>query len=270
MRSIISIAIGALTLCSAHYATAQGTAKGLVMVVAHGDDEGAAAPILARYAREGVQVHLIIATDGAQGGAHTTIPRGPELARVRTEEARCATAALGINAAILLGFPDGMLGAYVADASLLYRLTQRLAEELQRLRADALITWGPDGGTGHADHRLVSSIVTQLVMAGAPGAPERLFYAYLPAGGFTAINQARGTPRAAPPLLIPQEKYFTTKVSFTPADYEAGLRSMACHKTQYSDEVVHRIGELSRQVWNGVLPFIPFSTANAGTDLLPR
>ena len=68
------------------------------------------APILARYARDGVQVHLIIATDGAQGGSNTSIPRGPELARVRDAEARCATDALGIQPPILLGFPDGALG----------------------------------------------------------------------------------------------------------------------------------------------------------------
>ena len=83
--------------------SAQGGSKTLVAVFAHADDEGGAAPILARYAREGAKVYLIIATDGAQGGAHTSIPRGPELARVRSEEARCATDALGIHPPILLG-----------------------------------------------------------------------------------------------------------------------------------------------------------------------
>ena len=43
-----------------------------------------------------------------------------------------------------------------------------------------MITWGPDGGTGHPDHRLVSNIVTQLQRAGAPGVPERVFYMNLP------------------------------------------------------------------------------------------
>jgi len=55
---------------------AQGASKTLVAVFAHGDDEGAAAPILARYAREGAQVYLVIATDGAQGGAHTSVHDG--------------------------------------------------------------------------------------------------------------------------------------------------------------------------------------------------
>src|SRR5262249_53742098 len=168
-------------------------------VVAHGDDEGPVAPILSRYAREGVQVYLIITTDGAQGGAHASIPRGPELARMRAGEARCATDALGIHAPIFLGFPDAQLGSYMDDRGRLFELTAKMEAELQRLRPDALITWGPDGGTGHPDHRLVSSVVTQLVRAGAPGAPENLFYAYIPGDEFRVINPARGEP----PFLIP-------------------------------------------------------------------
>src|SRR5205823_1130607 len=109
----IVVTVIALALFTAGSAAAQGTSRTLVAVFAHGDDEGAAAPILAGYAREGVQVYLIIATDGAQGGAHTSIPRGPELARVRSEEAHCAANALGIHAPILLGFPDAQLGNYM-------------------------------------------------------------------------------------------------------------------------------------------------------------
>ena len=207
---------------------AQGAPKTLVAVFAHGDDEGAAAPILARYAREGVQVYLIIATDGAQGGAHTSVPRGPELARVRSEEARCATDTLGIQPPILLGFPDAQLGSYMEDRARLPRLTMRILEELQRLRPDALITWGPDGATGHPDHRIVSSIVTQLVRAGAPGVPERLFYVSLSAEGFRTINPERGEL----PNVRPSPKYFSTRISFSTSDFDAARRSMACHKTQ--------------------------------------
>lgn len=246
---------------------AQEPSKTLVAVVAHADDEGVVAPILARYAREGAQVHLIIATDGAQGGAHTSIPRGSELARVRSEEARCATDALGVHAPILLGFPDARLGTYMEDPARLFELTARVQAELQRLRPDALITWGPDGGTGHPDHRLVSSVVTQLVRAGAPGAPERLFYASIPVEGFRAMDPARG----APPFLVPQPKYFTTRVAFTPADDAAAQRSMACHRTQYSDDVVQRVGKAQSQALKGTLPLAPFFAGDAGTDLFkPR
>jgi len=242
---------------------AQGAAKTLVALLAHADDESAAAPILARYAREGVQVYLLVATDGAEGGTHTTIPRGPELARARAEEARCAADALGAQPPILLGFPDGTLGDYIGDRSRLYRLTDRIAGELQRLHPDAVLTWGPDGGTGHPDHRLVSSIATQLARAAAPGVPERLFYMNLPAEGMRAMNPQRG----APPLLIPEAKYFTVRVSFTQRDFDAAQRAMACHRTQFTEEQVKRLGPFAAQAWNGEIRLIPAFPTGTSTDL---
>jgi LmbE family N-acetylglucosaminyl deacetylase len=161
---------------------------------------------------------------------------------VRSEEARCATDALGIHPPILLGFPDAQLGNYLEDRTRLFQLTARVQAELERLRPDAVITWGPDGATGHPDHRLVSSLVTQLVRAGAPGAPERLFYASLPVEGFRAMNPARGEP----PFLIPLAKYFSARISFSTTDFEASRRSTACHKTQYSDEIVQRVSDERR------------------------
>ena len=143
MRRMTLAALAASVLFTPCAASAQASARTLVAVFAHGDDEVPIGPVLAKYANEGVQVYLIIATDGAQGGANTSIPRGPELARVRADEALCSTKALGLRPPILLGFPDGALGSYTADPSLLYRLTQRIQEELLRLKPDAIITWGP-------------------------------------------------------------------------------------------------------------------------------
>jgi len=182
---------------------------------------------------------------------------------VRAEEARCATDALGIHPPILLGYPDGQLGNYGDDPGRLYSLTQRINEELQRLRPDAIITWGPDGGTGHPDHRLVSDIVTQLVRADGASLTDRLFYAYLPLEGMRAFNPARGVP----PLIIPQSKYFTVHVSFTDADLNAAERSIVCHRTQLTDEMRQRISAATRRVLNGSLPFVPHLPALAGTDL---
>lgn len=264
MPALILAGLAALMLSFAEPAAAQESPRTLVVVLAHADDEAPVAPVLARYAREGVQVYMVIATDGAQGGANTSVPRGPELARVREEEARCAAEVLGIRPPILLGFPDGKLGDYVADPSLLYRLTQRLAEELQRLRPDAVITWGPDGGYGHPDHRIVSNLVTQLQRAGAPGVPERLFYMYLPVEGIRAMNPQRGEP----PLLIPQARYFTVHVPFAPEDLEAGRRSMACHRSQFTPEVVERVFPVQARAWSGAVPLIPAFETAPGTDLL--
>src|SRR5690349_17105885 len=104
-RAAHAIAAAAL-LAPCHHAAAQpSAARTLVAVFAHADDETIVAPVLARYAREGVEVYPIFATDGAQGGAHTDIPRGPELARVRADEAACSARALGARPPIVLGFP---------------------------------------------------------------------------------------------------------------------------------------------------------------------
>jgi hypothetical protein len=78
IRRVTPASVIALTLFTAGSAATQGASRTLVAVFAHGDDESPAAPILARDAREGVQVHMIIGTDGSQGAAHTSIPRGPE------------------------------------------------------------------------------------------------------------------------------------------------------------------------------------------------
>ena len=141
MRTTTLAAIAVLALFTPPSAIAQGSPRTLVAVFAHPDDETAVAPVLARHAREGAQVYLVTATDGSQGGQNTKVPRGEELGRARALELRCATDALGIRPPILLGFPDGGL----ADNAGLFRLTARLHEELQRLRPDALITWGPEG-----------------------------------------------------------------------------------------------------------------------------
>lgn len=263
MRTMFASLVGAIALLVS-VAGQQAAVRTLVAVYAHPDDESSASPLLARYAREGVKVHLIIATDGAAGGQNTSIPRGPELARARAEEARCATEALGAAPPILLEFPDGQLGNYVEDPLRLFKLTQRVHEEVQRLRPDALITWGPDGGTGHPDHRLVSAVVTQLVRTGAPGVPERLFYASLPEAAMKVVN-----PRGAPPLLIPDTKHLTTRVPFTPADLDSARRSLGCHKTQFPADVMARVAESAKAVWNGVVPLSP-AFASAGKDDLFR
>jgi LmbE family N-acetylglucosaminyl deacetylase len=262
VRALACIAIFALCLGLSPVTFGQDS-RTLVAVWAHADDEAPVGPILARYAREGVRVYMIIATDGAQGAANASVPRGPEIAKLRTEEARCSAQALGVQPPILLGFPDGALGNYNADPTMLFRLTQRLQEELQRLQPDVLITWGPDGGYGHPDHRIINSIVTQLVRAGAPGVPQRVFYGSIQAEGFRIMNPGRG----APPFVIPQASLFTARVPFTAADLEAARQSMSCHKTQYPQEAVERVISAIRDAWKGELPLTTMVPQPPSTDL---
>ena len=151
-------------------AVAQTTRHTLVAVFAHPDDERIVGPLLARYAREGHEVFLVIATDGRKGVRdHAGIPAGDSLAHVRAEEARCAARQLGIHPPILLGFEDAGLASFAS----LEGLEAKVDSVLRALQPDAVISFGPEGGTGHPDHRLVGDVVTQVVQGGGAGAGSR-------------------------------------------------------------------------------------------------
>ena len=181
---------------------------------------------------------------------------------MRADEARCAASELGAQPPILLGFPDGTLGDYSEDKGLLYRLTDRLVATLESIRPDAIVTWGPDGGYGHPDHRLVSSITTQLVRAGAPGTTERLFYMNIPVEAMRAMYPGR----AEPPWLVPRAKYLTVRVPFAPQDFAAARRAMACHRTQFTDEMIQRITTARAGEWTDEIRLLPAESAIGQND----
>ena len=135
---------------------------------------------------------------------------------------------------------------------------------MERPRPDVVVTWGPEGGTGHPDHRLVSGIATQLQRASVAGMAERLVYMYPPAEMFRAVNPQRGELR----MVIPQAKYFIVEVPFTPADLEAAKKTLACHHSQFNAETLERILPAIQRPWNGAVRFVPGSAAVSGSDLL--
>jgi hypothetical protein len=68
-------------------------------------------------------------------------------------------------------------------------------------------------------------------------------------------------------MVIPQSKYFTVQVPFQPADGEAAAKSMACHHSQFTPEMLQRLVPELQRVWNGKIAFIPGSPGMGGTDL---
>ena len=198
LYQLITVAVPVLKSMVFSQLAAQGASKTLVAVFAHADDEGAAAPILARYARDGAQVYLSSPRTALRVGS-TSIPARPRTRRVRAKRLAVQRTRSGSEPPILLGFPDANLGSYVEDPARLFQLTARMQAERNgsARRRDHV---GTGRATGHPDHRLVSSIVTQLARAGAAGVPERLFYVSLPVEGFRAMNPARGEPSFLMPL----------------------------------------------------------------------
>jgi hypothetical protein len=59
----------------------------------------------------------------------------------------------------------------------------------------------------------------------------------------------------------------TVRVPFTPEDLQAAARSMACHKSQFSNEVVQRVHAAAARIWNGAIPLVPAFPTAPITDL---
>ncbi|MGH7664865.1 MAG: PIG-L deacetylase family protein [Gemmatimonadaceae bacterium] len=237
---------------------AQQTRRTLVAVFAHPDDERIVGPLLARSAREGHEVYLVIATDGRKGvREHAGIPAGDSLAHVRAEEARCAAEALGIHPPILLGLEDAGLASFAS----LGRLRQELRRVFRDLDPDAIISFGPEGGTGHPDHRLVGAVVTEVVQSGGEGIPSALYYASLPA---ERMEQA---PPARPEVTTMPQKYLPLTVSFAPEDFEAGDRAFACHQTQYTPAEMNSIMRYLEHGFDGAVHLRPWFGAERHTRL---
>lgn len=248
-------------------AAAQPASRTLLAVFAHPDDEQVVSPMLARYAREGVRVVLAIATDGRKGvRKHAGIAAGEALATARAAEARCACERLGIEPPVLMGIEDGALHTQENKAAAREHVARLLAE----LEPDAVVTWGPDGVTGHTDHRMISNIVTEVIQRGGAGAPSQLFYAGIPAERLSALQQAApgGGAPALPDLAVVAERYLPVRITYSDADARSASESLACHKSQYTPEELARMAHMARTLEDGAVRLRPwFVDPGTVTDL---
>jgi LmbE family N-acetylglucosaminyl deacetylase len=138
----------------------------IVGVFAHPDDETyVAGGLFALARRAGNRVVLVTATKGERG---TDDPRRfppSRLAGMRQRELEDAMRELGVDEHEWLGFEDGTL-ASVPAAHGMARVRRVLAE----VRPDTVITFGPDGMTGHDDHRAISRWTTSAWASTVPDA----------------------------------------------------------------------------------------------------
>jgi LmbE family N-acetylglucosaminyl deacetylase len=254
--------LGALAIVSAapHFAQAQA-ARPILAVFAHPDDERVIGPLLSKLAREGRETHLVIATDGSQGVTDfARIPAGAALAAARTKEATCAANRLGVRKLHLLGLPDGGLASF----EVLGKLRSRLASIIDSVKPAAIITFGPEGGTGHPDHRLVGDVTTQIIEGDARYGKIDLLYASLP------TERLRTAPRANPTVNGMAEALLTVRVPFEPQDLVAGREEFACHKSQYTPAQMALVNAYLAHAWNGDVWMRPWNGAMRNPAIFSR
>ena len=137
-------------------------------VWAHPDDESyLCAGLMARATRAGDRVVCITATRGELGSPdEEKWPPGEPLAAVRTAEMAAALSVLGITEHHWLDYPDGGCPDVDQDEAV-----RRVTEVMAEVQPDTVLTFGPDGMTGHEDHKAACRWATAAFEhVGKPGA----------------------------------------------------------------------------------------------------
>jgi LmbE family N-acetylglucosaminyl deacetylase len=249
------------------------------VIVAHPDDESLGlGGILARYAAEGVEVHLVTATRG-EGGRFHEHRDGPEhpgrerLGQIREAELRAAARVLGIREVSLLGYPDGALDA--VDPG---EIQDALARHIRRIRPHVVITFSPDGSYGHPDHVAICQFATAAVVAaaspghgdGPPHAVSKLYYFVNSPARMAAYQEAfkkltskvDGVEREAHPW----PDWEITTVIETRSHMDTVWKAIFCHESQISVFGKLRSLDLAHQeaLWGSQELYRAMSTVNGG------
>ena len=193
---------------------------GIVLAVyAHPDDaDVACGGSLARWAKAGSVVHLIVCTDGGKGTTDPAVEPG-QLAVERAAELESSSAVIGLSSAENLGFLDGEL-----TDSRDFRRT--LVQRVRSLRPDVVCGHDPTAVFfgqdyfNHRDHRIAGAALLDAV------APAAALPHYFPDAG--PPHQVSTVLLSA--TLEPDE---WVDISDT---IEVKVSAVECHRTQFAGQ----------------------------------
>lgn len=218
----------------------------LVAIFAHPDDEAfGSGGTLTRYAGEGVEVHLIIATRGEAGRvANPNINPVQPFGLQRELELRRACEVYGATLH-LLGYIDGQT-PMVPPAEAVFKIVKILRE----VKPQVVIGFGPDGIYGHYDHLVthrwaagavsLAAEVERWPAAGPPHQVAKFYYRALPQAqvdnmvervGYNAVDMG-GVPF---PFVGYRPEQITTVIDVQAYAHQK-LQAIRCHASQISLE----------------------------------
>lgn len=124
----------------------------ILFVGAHPDDETfCSGGILAVAARNGQRVLCITATRGEKGVQDEQRWPAARIAEIRENELSAALVELGVTEHHWLSYRDGECATAGEDDA-----AHTITAFIEHNHVDSVITFGPDGLTGHSDHRTMS------------------------------------------------------------------------------------------------------------------
>ena len=175
--------------------------KVILVVLAHPDDESfGMGGTLAKYAAQGIDVHLLCATKGEVGDVSPEKLVGyNSIADLRVSELRCAAGYLGIKQIHYLGYRDsGMAGSSDNNHPLslasqsIDEVSKKIVGYIRELKPSIVVTFDPIGGYRHPDHIAIHNATVLAFHQAGEGnfitdgfesfQPEKLFYHTFPRG----------------------------------------------------------------------------------------
>jgi len=205
---------------------------GLLVVMAHPDDESmGCGGLILRHTRAGIPVHLICATRGEEGWSGKPLgAKKEDLAQIRAHELEEAAATLALGSVELWDYADG--GVDKVDRQ---EITQRIWEQITRLRPKAVVGWGPDGAYGHPDHIAMGACTDTAVTSMAEGDRPALYHVSIDqqlAGFYKEAFRLSGDGQALP--LIVQDR-FDVVFDLDSDEVMMKLRAIDCHRSQLGE-----------------------------------
>lgn len=130
--------------------------KTILLVFAHPDDESfGVAGIAAQYSHIGIHVDLVCATKGEKG-TRVDVPDNVSTGTVREAELKKAASIIGIRDIYFLEYMDGEV-----EKANKFEIKDKILIIMRKLDPEVVITFGPDGITGHPDHIAVGKAATR-------------------------------------------------------------------------------------------------------------
>lgn len=236
----------------------------LMIVHAHPDDESSqTGGTLARYATAGCRTVLVTCTDGAQGdavgsgakpGTAGHVPH--EVAAHRAAELDAAAQALGVHDVVKLGYPDsgvaenGVLAADAFSVRPIGPLVHQMVLLMRMYEPDVVITYPPNGISGHPDHVRTHDVVAlahENVVANGESV-SRVPRLYHIAMSVSRLREAQAALRSAfgddawvpPDGMGIDDALITTAIDVTQY-WEAKLAALGAHASQPDAEMLLRL-----------------------------
>jgi LmbE family N-acetylglucosaminyl deacetylase len=161
--------------------------RSAMVLFAHPDDgDYMCGGTVARWAREGVEVHYVSITDGSAGSNEPGVTR-EQMRPIREREQRAAAEVLGVKSVTFLGELDGHLEATIDTR-------RKVCREVRRLRPDVIVAPDPQrlwSGTryiNHSDHKAAGVLALSAIM---PDSPTRLMFPELLEEGLEPFDVPR-------------------------------------------------------------------------------